>query len=94
MEGRSPKTHLIFKQISFFSMYLIGNFEILKLNTLVTDKVIVVVFYSSKVLRPFLLRRIKADVEKSLPPKKEVKIYVGLSKMQREWYVISLLIFH
>ena len=39
------------------------------------------------VLRPFLLRRIKADVEKSLPPKKEVKIYVGLSKMQREWYV-------
>ena len=41
----------------------------------------------SKVLRPFLLRRIKADVEKSLPPKKEVKIYVGLSKMQREWYV-------
>lgn len=37
------------------------------------------------VLRPFLLRRIKADVEKSLPPKKEVKIYVGLSKMQREW---------
>lgn len=38
-----------------------------------------------QVLRPFLLRRIKAEVEKSLPPKKEVKIYLGLSKMQREW---------
>lgn len=75
-------------------MYLMGNFEILKLNTLVTDKAICCCFYSLKVLRPFLLRRIKADVEKSLPPKKEVKIYVGLSKMQREWYVISLLIFH
>lgn len=37
------------------------------------------------VLRPFLLRRLKSDVEKKLPPKKEVKIYVGLSKMQREW---------
>ncbi|KAK1787712.1 hypothetical protein P4O66_015934 [Electrophorus voltai] len=37
------------------------------------------------VLRPFLLRRIKQEVEKSLPPKKEVKIYLGLSKMQREW---------
>lgn len=37
------------------------------------------------VLRPFLLRRLKAEVEKKLPPKKEVKIYVGLSKMQREW---------
>ena len=38
-----------------------------------------------QVLRPFLLRRIKADVEKSLLPKKEIKMYVGLSKMQREW---------
>ena len=40
------------------------------------------------VLRPFLLRRLKSDVEKKLPPKKEIKIYVGLSKMQREWYVV------
>ncbi|KAL7981992.1 hypothetical protein Chor_001049 [Crotalus horridus] len=43
------------------------------------------------VLRPFLLRRIKAEVEKSLPPKKEVKIYVGLSKMQRELYTRILM---
>ncbi|XP_078719155.1 SWI/SNF-related matrix-associated actin-dependent regulator of chromatin subfamily A member 5 isoform X1 [Lampetra fluviatilis] len=43
------------------------------------------------VLRPFLLRRIKADVEKSLQPKKEVKIYIGLSKMQREWYTRILM---
>lgn len=40
-----------------------------------------------KVLQPFLLRRIKADVEKSLLPKKELKIYIGLSKLQREWYM-------
>ncbi|CAO4370074.1 unnamed protein product [Caenorhabditis nigoni] len=44
-----------------------------------------------KVLQPFLLRRIKSDVEKSLLPKKEVKVYVGLSKMQREWYTKILL---
>uniref|UniRef100_A0A2K5CPW8 SNF2 related chromatin remodeling ATPase 1 n=1 Tax=Aotus nancymaae TaxID=37293 RepID=A0A2K5CPW8_AOTNA len=31
------------------------------------------------VLKPFLLRRIKTDVEKSLPPKKEIKIYLGLN---------------
>ena len=37
-------------------------------------------------LKPFLLRRLKAEVEKDLPPKKETKIYVGLSKMQRQWY--------
>ncbi|CAJ0575408.1 unnamed protein product, partial [Mesorhabditis spiculigera] len=44
-----------------------------------------------KVLQPFLLRRIKSDVEKSLLPKKEVKVYIGMSKMQREWYQKILL---
>ncbi|RMZ90644.1 hypothetical protein DV736_g2131, partial [Chaetothyriales sp. CBS 134916] len=39
-----------------------------------------------KVLRPFLLRRVKADVEKSLLPKKEVNLYVGMSEMQVKWY--------
>lgn len=43
------------------------------------------------VLRPFLLRRLKSEVEKKLKPKKEVKIYVGLSKMQREWYTKVLM---
>ncbi|MCP9263537.1 ISWI chromatin-remodeling complex ATPase ISW2 [Dirofilaria immitis] len=43
------------------------------------------------VLKPFLLRRLKSDVEKTLLPKKEVKIYVGLSKMQREWYTRILM---
>ncbi|XP_013792356.1 SWI/SNF-related matrix-associated actin-dependent regulator of chromatin subfamily A member 5-like [Limulus polyphemus] len=43
------------------------------------------------VLRPFLLRRLKSEVEKKLKPKKEVKIYVGLSKMQREWYTRVLM---
>ncbi|XP_038306753.1 probable global transcription activator SNF2L1 isoform X3 [Canis lupus familiaris] len=43
------------------------------------------------VLKPFLLRRIKTDVEKSLPPKKEIKVYLGLSKMQREWYTKILM---
>ncbi|KAJ1957620.1 chromatin remodeling complex Adenosinetriphosphatase [Dipsacomyces acuminosporus] len=39
-----------------------------------------------KVLQPFLLRRIKSDVEHSLQPKKEVNLYVGLTPMQRTWY--------
>ncbi|OWA51550.1 putative global transcription activator SNF2L1 [Hypsibius exemplaris] len=43
------------------------------------------------VLRPFLLRRIKADVEKRLPPKKETKIYVGLSAVQRDLYTKLLM---
>lgn len=39
-----------------------------------------------RVLRPFLLRRVKADVEKSLLPKKELNLYVGMSEMQVKWY--------
>ncbi|KRZ80198.1 putative global transcription activator SNF2L1, partial [Trichinella papuae] len=39
------------------------------------------------VLKPFLLRRLKSEVEKALPPKKELKIYIGLSKLQRDWFV-------
>ena len=39
-----------------------------------------------RVLRPFLLRRVKADVEKSLLPKKEMNLYIGMSEMQVRWY--------
>ena len=38
------------------------------------------------VLRPFLLRRVKHDVEKDIPPKRETKLFIGLSAMQRDWY--------
>ncbi|XP_022760499.1 ISWI chromatin-remodeling complex ATPase CHR11-like isoform X1 [Durio zibethinus] len=39
-----------------------------------------------KVLRPFLLRRLKSDVEKGLPPKKETILKVGMSQMQKQYY--------
>ncbi len=39
-----------------------------------------------QILSPFLLRRVKADVEKSLLPKKELNLYVGMSEMQVKWY--------
>lgn len=43
------------------------------------------------VLKPFLLRRLKSDVEKALLPKVETKIYIQLSKMQRDWYTKILM---
>jgi len=43
-----------------------------------------------KVLRPFLLRRLKTEVEKSLPPKKEIILKVGLSEMQKKYYKMLL----
>jgi len=39
-----------------------------------------------KLLGPFLLRRLKADVEKGLPPKKETILKIGLTPMQRRYY--------
>ncbi|CAM6103212.1 unnamed protein product [Calypogeia fissa] len=38
------------------------------------------------VLRPFLLRRLKSDVERGLPPKKETILKVGMSTMQKTYY--------
>lgn len=39
-----------------------------------------------QVLRPFLLRRLKSDVERGLPPKKETILKIGLSEMQKTYY--------
>ena len=49
------------------------------------------------VLRPFLLRRIKAEVEKKLPPKKEIKVYgkqVSYAQPQRNHTSTSTLKLH
>ena len=39
-----------------------------------------------KILKPFLLRRTKSEVERSLPPKKEIHIKVGLTELQKRLY--------
>ena len=44
----------------------------------------------SQVLRPFLLRRLKSDVEKGLPPKKETILKIGMSEMQKKYYAALL----
>uniref|UniRef100_A0A7S2WC58 Uncharacterized protein n=2 Tax=Mucochytrium quahogii TaxID=96639 RepID=A0A7S2WC58_9STRA len=42
------------------------------------------------ILRPFMIRRLKADVEKSLPPKREIKLFTGMTEMQTYWYKKTL----
>ncbi|KAL9649595.1 hypothetical protein ABK040_003272 [Willaertia magna] len=39
-----------------------------------------------KVLQPFFLRRIKNDILTEIPPKKEIYLECGMSKMQKEYY--------
>jgi len=42
------------------------------------------------IIKPFLLRRLKIDVEHTLLPKIETKLYVGMTAMQRKWYKLLL----
>ncbi|CAG9309931.1 unnamed protein product [Blepharisma stoltei] len=39
-----------------------------------------------RVLRPFMLRRLKREVESKLPPKNELYVFLGMTKTQRELY--------
>ncbi len=39
-----------------------------------------------KILKPFMLRRTKLEVESNLPQKKEIHIYVGLTQLQHNIY--------
>jgi SWI/SNF-related matrix-associated actin-dependent regulator of chromatin subfamily A member 5 len=39
-----------------------------------------------RILKPFLLRRIKKEVEKSLPPKIEIHVQVGITEQQKKIY--------
>lgn len=43
-----------------------------------------------KILTPFLLRRLKTDVEFSLPPKKEILVYAPLTRFQVLYIYINL----
>lgn len=42
------------------------------------------------ILQPFFLRRTKADVEASLLPKIEMKLFIGMTKLQRETSVKTI----
>ena len=43
------------------------------------------------ILRPFMIRRVKKDVAKGLPPKTETLVMVGMSKIQKQLYKKLLL---
>nr|CAD7396481.1 unnamed protein product [Timema cristinae] len=43
-----------------------------------------------QILSPFMLRRVKADFDLGLPPKKEVVVYCSMSELQRKRYQATL----
>lgn len=39
-----------------------------------------------RLLKPFMLRRLKVDVERNLPTKKEIYMFIGLTQIQKQLY--------
>jgi SWI/SNF-related matrix-associated actin-dependent regulator of chromatin subfamily A member 5 len=52
----------------------------------VEDKNVELVQQLHTILKPFLLRRTKAEVERSIPPKKEIMVTVKMTPVQRDLY--------
>ena len=72
--------------ISFLSLYTV-RFKIPTLsNGLTESRNTLLIHKLHEILRPFLLRRLKVDVERTLPPKKEYVLYAPLTERQREVY--------
>ena len=68
---------------AWFNAPFAGTKEDVSLND---EEELVVISRLHQVLRPFLLRRRKAEVEKELPAKVEVVLKAGLSAWQRRYY--------
>ena len=51
-----------------------------------TDRDRSVMQCAHNLLKPLMLRRLKTDVELTLPPKTETKVFLPMSKMQHHWY--------
>jgi len=68
---------------SWFGFKDIGAGGTDKEEIMKTQKTDAILTKLHEILRPFLLRRIKKDVLNDLPPKKEIIVYAGMSKLQK-----------
>lgn len=80
--------HELWALLNFLLPDVFGNAEdfdsFFDLNTEGSKQSLIKQLHS--LVRPFLLRRLKTEVEKDLPPKKELQIMCGLSEMQQYYY--------
>ena len=80
--------HELWALLNFLLPDVFGNAEdfdsFFDLNTEGSKQSLIKQLHS--LVRPFLLRRLKSDVAKDLPPKAEMHIMCGLSEMQQYYY--------
>ena len=65
--------------------------ELFNLQSSDRDKTQMLVEQLHRLLRPFMIRRLKADVEKDLPRKTETILFTSLAPIQRDVYKQCLL---
>ncbi|PVF96711.1 hypothetical protein CPB86DRAFT_786641 [Serendipita vermifera] len=78
----------IFNDLASFESWF--NLPELTQSTLSDDQSTSIITSLHQILKPFLLRRLKSDVEHSLPPKKEYIIYAPLTKRQKDLYDLTV----
>jgi len=69
----------------FEDLFNLGAQEGMTTNE-IEDKNVELVQQLHTILKPFLLRRTKAEVERSIPPKKEIMVTVKMTPIQRDLY--------
>jgi SWI/SNF-related matrix-associated actin-dependent regulator of chromatin subfamily A member 5 len=69
----------------FDEWFKLGNHEGMTEDE-IEDRNVKMVQQLHKLLKPFILRRTKIEVERGIPPKKEILVTVGMTAMQRELY--------
>ncbi|KAI4468181.1 lymphoid-specific helicase [Holotrichia oblita] len=80
----------IFKNMNTFSsLFLIEDFDD-NSKIVKEEKNNNVISSLHKIIQPFMLRRLKADVLKDLVPKKEVTVYCPLTNLQRTLYMYAI----
>lgn len=78
----------IFNDLASFESWF--NLPELTQATLSDDQSTNIITSLHQILKPFLLRRLKSDVEHSLPPKKEYILYAPLTRQQKDLYDLTV----
>ncbi|MCQ2817040.1 MAG: SNF2-related protein [archaeon] len=82
--------HELWSLLNFLMPNIFNDSEefdrVFNLDAATNDQQMQIVKQIHKLLRPFVLRRLKSEVEFKLPPKKEIYLYVGLSELQKDMY--------
>lgn len=84
----------IFDDLGSFEMWF--DLDYLQSGSSVDDEIIAeekqhnILAMLHQILTPFMLRRLKRDVDLDVPPKREVLVYAPLSSKQKDLYLASL----